>query len=118
MYPVRFIIFHALRSMCPESPARRKAVPPHIPHSTMERLVRQRSRAVSAPFRNTLCHNGLRNGLFGLAKEAFPHHERASSAVSKRLFRKPEKPVSQTVVAQAVTQARKNRCHEASGHTT
>ena len=57
MYPVRFIIFHALRRMCPESPARRKAVPPHIPHSTMERLVRQRSRAVSAPFRNTLCHN-------------------------------------------------------------
>ena len=43
---------------------------------------------------NSLSHNGLRNGLFGLAKEAFPHHERASSAVSKRLFRKPEKPVS------------------------
>ena len=42
---------------------------------------------------NSLSHNGLRSGLFGLAKEAFPHHERASSAVSKRLFRKPEKPV-------------------------
>ena len=69
MYPVRFIIFHALRSMCPESPARRKAVPPHIPHSTMERLVRQRSRAVSAPFRNTLCHNGLaKRGFKGWGK--------------------------------------------------
>ena len=82
MYPVHVIIFHALRSMCPESPARRKAVPPHIPHSTMERLVRQRSRAVSAPFRNTLCHNGL-------AKRAFRACERASLRLRKSLFRKP-----------------------------
>ena len=88
MYPVHFIIFHALRSMCPESPARRKAVPPHIPHSTMERLVRQRSRAVSAPFRNTLCHNGL-------AKRAFRACERASLRLRKRLFHDAEKPLSQ-----------------------
>ena len=58
---------------------------------------RMSGRFVTAVFTclcNSLSHNGLRNGLFGLAKEAFPHHERASSAVSKRLFRKPEKPVS------------------------
>ena len=69
MYPVRFIIFHALRSMCPESPARRKAVPPHIPYSTMERLVRQRSRAVSAHSVTRCATTVWRNGLFGLAKE-------------------------------------------------
>lgn len=79
MYPVHFIIFHVLRSMCPESPARRKAVPQHSTHSTIERLVRRRSRAVSVPLRNTLCHNGL-------AKRAFLACERASLRLRKRLF--------------------------------
>ena len=79
MYPVHFIIFHALRSMCPESPARRKAVPQHSTHSTIERLVRRRSRAVSVPLRNTLCHNGL-------AKRTFRACERGFSASRKSLF--------------------------------
>ena len=74
--------------MCPESPARRKAVPPHIPHSTIEKLVRRRSRAASVPLRNTLCHNGL-------AKRAFRACERASLRLRKRLFHDAEKPLSQ-----------------------
>ena len=98
MYPVHFIIFHVLRSMCPESPARRKAVPQHSTHSTMERLVRQRSRAVSVPLRNTLCHNGL-------TKRAFRACERASLRLRKRLFHDAEKPLSQARKARFA-----NRC--------
>lgn len=98
MYPVHFIIFHVLRSMCPESPARRKAVPQHSTHSTIERLVRQRSRAVSVSLRNTLCHNGL-------TKRAFRACERASLRLRKRLFHDAEKPLSQARKARFA-----NRC--------
>ena len=98
MYPVHFIIFYALRSMCPASPSRRKPAPPHIPHSTMERLVRQRSRAGSVPLRNTLCHSGL-------AKRAFRACERASLRPRKSLFYDAEKPLSQARKARFA-----NRC--------
>ena len=59
---------------------------------------RMSGRFVTAVFTclcNSLSHNGLRNGLSGLAKEAFPHHERASSAVSKSLFRSLKEALSQ-----------------------